>query len=174
MMEKRLNYVIYAIIWGIIVGLLTVVGQKFLPGSFNSFANSGSVWLIPAFYVSRRYYQRKQAIFFSVIYLLVCVETYYTFYKLSWKTGFMFDFHEITWILCAIIFGYIFGLGGYLAKNGSDRMRVICMTMLPATFLAEGLSYFVHFKEYSHMAGTILMWIVISLILYAFNTKSDC
>ncbi len=37
------------IIVGIIVGILTKLGQGILPGNWNSLANLGSVWLVPSF-----------------------------------------------------------------------------------------------------------------------------
>lgn len=41
-----------AVVLGLVVGILTVIGQKYLPINLNFLANSGSVWLIPAFLFS--------------------------------------------------------------------------------------------------------------------------
>lgn len=43
---------IYALLLGLLTGILTVMGQKYLPGLLNSLANSGAVWLIPAFFMA--------------------------------------------------------------------------------------------------------------------------
>ena len=40
---------ILPIIVGILVGILTKLGQGILPGHWNSLANLGSVWLVPSF-----------------------------------------------------------------------------------------------------------------------------
>ncbi|WP_258000490.1 DUF6518 family protein [Bacillus sp. Marseille-P3661] len=45
-----LHRLLLSVIIGILVGILTVLGQGILPGSWNSLANSGTVWLIPAFF----------------------------------------------------------------------------------------------------------------------------
>ena len=50
-MKTSRNYTV-AIILGIFVGGLTLIGQKYLPINFNFLANSGAVWLVPAFFVS--------------------------------------------------------------------------------------------------------------------------
>ena len=43
---------IYALLLGLLIGILTVMGQKYLPDSLNSLANSGAIWLIPAFFMA--------------------------------------------------------------------------------------------------------------------------
>ena len=40
---------ILPIIVGILVGILTKLGQGILPGNWHSLANLGSVWLVPSF-----------------------------------------------------------------------------------------------------------------------------
>lgn len=50
-MESTRKYFL-AIILGMVVGVLTLIGQKYLPMNLNFLANSGAVWLIPAFLIS--------------------------------------------------------------------------------------------------------------------------
>lgn len=47
------GYVFNSAFLGLLVGILTVIGQAYLPGNFNSIANSGAIWLIPAYFISR-------------------------------------------------------------------------------------------------------------------------
>ena len=69
-----------AIIIGIVVGMLTLVGQKFLPINLNFLANSGAIWLIPAFLLS--YFEKENrlhSIVTTIVCLLGCVYSYYIF-----------------------------------------------------------------------------------------------
>lgn len=43
-------------ILGLVVGVLTLIGQKYLPMNLNFLANSGAVWLIPAFLLSYHHF----------------------------------------------------------------------------------------------------------------------
>ena len=68
------------IILGIVVGILTVIGQKYLSIEFNFLANSGAIWLIPAFLTS--YYgklNKGHSATVCIICLLCCVYGYYGF-----------------------------------------------------------------------------------------------
>jgi hypothetical protein len=52
-MNRRIYlYILFSLTIGITVGILTVIGQAYLPGNLNSLANLGPVWLLPAFFVS--------------------------------------------------------------------------------------------------------------------------
>ena len=50
-MKPTKKYIL-AIMLGLVVGVLTLTGQKYLPMNLNFLANSGAVWLIPAFLLS--------------------------------------------------------------------------------------------------------------------------
>ena len=50
-MRNIYKYII-AIVIGIFVGVITLIGQKYLPINFNFLANPGAIWLIPAFLLS--------------------------------------------------------------------------------------------------------------------------
>ena len=62
---KRIYSILLATGIGCIVGMLTVIGQKYLPNDLNSLANSGAIWLIPAFYTA--YLLRKELWYTIVI-----------------------------------------------------------------------------------------------------------
>lgn len=55
-MKSAKRYIL-AIVLGSVIGVLTLVGQKYLPMNLNFLANSGAVWLIPAFLLS--YFERE-------------------------------------------------------------------------------------------------------------------
>ncbi len=74
-MIKKYSFPLLSIFVGIVVGFATIVGQKFFPGALNSLANSGSIWMIPAFYIAKSYRQKWKSILSSIFCLLVCVES---------------------------------------------------------------------------------------------------
>lgn len=139
----------------------------------NSVANSGSVWVIPAFYIGTKQKDKLQSILLSIVYLLMCVITYYGYCAIKWDTGFSIGFYQAVWLICAVIFGFVFGFGGYLSKKENSKIRRLCTAMLPATFISESLTFIVHFEHYSHMADVIAMWLVVGCAMYFINCKNE-
>ena len=46
---KTIKNFMISILIGLTVGVITVIGQKYLPINLNFLANSGAIWLIPTF-----------------------------------------------------------------------------------------------------------------------------
>lgn len=158
---------------GIAVGFLTVSGQKYLPGSLNNFANSGAVWLVPAFLVSfLGKHNCKNSIFSSVLTLLGCVFGYYGLEAVINGHSFFINIWTILWIVMAFVGGTIFGCGAYMANYGKGAWKYIGLNLLPAVFIAESVSKFLHFSDYSHLLGSMILSVVIGMILFfAINLK---
>ena len=69
-LKKISGYALSAVI-GILTGIITLIGQKYLPVNMNFLANSASMWCVPAFFVA--YYIRsgkKQAALRSTVVLI--------------------------------------------------------------------------------------------------------
>ena len=145
------------------------IWTKISSRALNSLANSGSIWVVPAFYIAKSYKQKWKSIISSMIYLLICVITYYGYYSI----GFTIGFHQAIWLCCAVIFGFIFGLGGNISQYGKGTIKYLCKVMLPATFLSESLMLISHFQQYSHMLDVIFMWFFIGISLYFINCKKE-
>lgn len=116
-MKSTKKYIL-AIILGLVVGVLTLIGQKYLPMNLNFLANSGAVWLIPAFLLS--YFEkgnRLQAIATTVVCLLGCVYGYYIFEAVLNHHTFMLAGGTLLWSVVALIAGAVFGLGAFFCKS---------------------------------------------------------
>lgn len=72
-----LRIVLLPIVVGIIVGILTKLGQGILPGNWHSLANLGSVWLVPSFFVASLSYSKRTAMLSGILALLGMVLGYY-------------------------------------------------------------------------------------------------
>lgn len=168
-----------ALLAGTATGLLTIVGQKYLPGSLNAIANSGAVWLVPAFFIASAGRTMRAAILLGIETLVACVLSYYL--AESFINGHalpMGNHYFYLWLACAVIFGIIFGLGAYFRRQKSAQHEWGA-NLLPAVFLSEGLSELVHLGDYAHMIPAVAGRITIGLILYGiinrkhvFGTKS--
>lgn len=169
---KKYSFPWFSIAIGIVVGLCTVFGQKYLLGALNSLANSGAMWMIPAFYIACIYRKQWKSALASVIYLLACVVTYYGYYAIFWHYV-SIGFYPLFWAGCALLFGTIFGLGANYAKYGKGFFPYLCKMLLPAIFLSEGLMELSHYNDYRHMTGAIIIWLVIGFILYIINSGKE-
>ncbi|MBP3459812.1 MAG: hypothetical protein J6K58_11450 [Lachnospiraceae bacterium] len=171
---KSMKKYILAIILGLVVGVLTLVGQKYLPMNLNFLANSGAVWLIPAFLLS--YFEkgnRLQAIATSIVCLLGCVYGYYIFEAVLNHHAFTLARGTLLWSGVALIAGAVFGSGAFFANQENSKLKYFGMNLLPAVFTAEGLDNVIHIKDYSHMVPAVIMKIIIGVILYLVINRKD-
>ncbi|MCY1713280.1 DUF6518 family protein [Caproiciproducens galactitolivorans] len=157
---------IYALLLGLLIGILTVMGQKYLPDSLNSLANSGAIWLIPAFFMASTAEKRLPAMILCAETLIVCVISYYWVESIFNQHAFAFGgFYFYLWLICAVIAGIIFGFGANLYRQKSTHYHWGA-SLLPAVFLAEGLSELIHLSEYMHMIPAVIGRILLGLALY--------
>ena len=171
---KSIKKYILAIILGFAVGVLTLIGQKYLPMNLNFLANSGAVWLIPAFLLS--YFEkgnRLQSIANTIVCLLGCVYGYYIFEAVMNHHAFSFAEGALFWTVVAFIAGAVFGLGAFFANQENSKLKYFGMNLLPAVFTAEGVDNVIHIKDYSHMIPAVIMKIVIGVILYLVVNRKD-
>lgn len=171
---KSIKKYILAIMLGLAVGVLTLVGQKYFPMNLNFLANSGAVWLIPAFLLG--YFEKEnrlQSIATSIVCLLGCVYGYYIFEAVLNHHAFTFAGGALLWSGVALIAGAVFGLGAFFANQENSKLKYFGMNLLPAVFTAEGLDNVIHIKDYSHMVPAVIMKIIIGVILYLVINKKD-
>ena len=173
-MKKAKNYVL-AILLGVFIGCLTLIGQKYLPNNLKFLSNSGAVWLVPAFlvsYLSKS--SKKSSIALCVIFLFFCVNSYYVFESIMNNHGFAFSKWQVVWNLMAVIAGSIFGLGAYFANRENGIVKYFGMNLLPAVFFSEGLQQIINIGEYIHMIPATIMITSIGLIMYFAINRKGC
>lgn len=171
---KAKNYTI-ALFIGVAIGILTALGQKFLPDSVNNFANSGAVWLVPAFLVSYiGKYDCPASVLSSVITLLGCVIGYYGFEPVMNGHAFYLNRWMLVWVVMSFVAGAIFGMGAYLSNNSEKLWKYFGMNLLPAVFITESLSKLIHFQEYAHLLTSMVLSIVIGIVLYFVINGRQC
>lgn len=172
-MKSTKKYIL-AIVLGLVIGVLTLVGQKYLPVNLNFLANSGAVWLIPAFLLS--YFKkgnRIQSIAITIVCLLGCVYGYYIFEAILNHHAFTFAGGTLLWSGVALVAGIVFGIGAFLANQENSRLKYAGMNLLPAVFTAEGLDNVIHIQDYLHMVPAVVTKIIIGVILYFVINKKD-
>jgi hypothetical protein len=170
-----LGYIFSSIFLGLSVGILTVIGQTYLPGNFNSIANSGAMWLIPAYFISLSFSSAKQSIISCTLCLINSVVGYY-FFESIWNSHsfIFFSYYMFLWLICAVIAGTIFGIAANCGKSSKNVFyNNLGKAMLPAVFMAEGLNILFHRKDYLHMINVGYAWIVISFILVIIIYKKN-
>lgn len=173
-MKNVRNYAI-AIILGILAGGLTLVGQKNLPIQWNFLANSGAIWLVPAFFVSYLSKPGKgHSAALCIVCLLFCVNSYYLLEAIMNGHAFSFERWQVVWTAMALIAGSVFGWGAYFGNNRSGILKSCGTNLLPAAFFSEGLSKLIHLSDYSHMVAAVITTVCIGLILYVLINRRDC
>jgi hypothetical protein len=126
-----------AVVVGVSVGALTFVGQRFLPGQWNTLVNSGAIWLVPVFFVGSRTRSFPWAAATGVVTLLATLAGYYVPYTLSGTPQSLF--YVALWVGLALIAGPLFGMAGCAWRSDRRGLRVAGVAMLGSVLAAEGL-----------------------------------
>lgn len=161
---KFRNGVLISILTGIIIGILTVLGQGVLPGSWNSIANSGVSWLLPAYFIGAMGSTKTKSALFSILSLLGMVVGYYGYEMLIQNVPHSIYF-ILVWTGAAIIGGTIFGIAGYLWRSGKGLKHKIGSALIGGVFITEGLDKFIHINDYRHMLDVGVVQIAIGIVL---------
>lgn len=152
---------------GIAAGALTLAGQKYLPGSWNALANSGAVWLIPAYFVASHAKTRGRGIAYCALTLVLCVFSYYATEACINAHSFQWGNKYLSiWLACALVGGLIFGIGARLWRENGP-FAIWGAALLPAVFLGEGTNELIHIVAYRHMLPAVIGRIVLGLLLAA-------
>ncbi|MCI8441378.1 MAG: hypothetical protein HFG27_02450 [Provencibacterium sp.] len=152
---------------GIIVGVITLIGQRYLPINLNFLANSGAVWLVPAFLLSFFFREdAKISITTAIICLLGCVSGYYVSEAIFNQHPLTFSKGILIWSIIALAAGAVFGIGANWANTKSNPLKYCGMNLLPAVFVAEGVDEILHISDYSHMIPAVVLKIAIGIALY--------
>jgi hypothetical protein len=145
---------------GLAVGALTSVGQTHLSGALNAFVNSASAWLVAPFLLGRSMTTRRGAAATGLAVALAQLVGYYlTAHLRGYPAG---GAIVLFWGACALVGGPLFGAGGHLWRTGKPSVSGIGATLLPASFLSEGL--WVYLREL-HYYATAALWIAVGTTL---------
>ena len=126
-----------AVLVGVAVGALTFVGQRFLPGQWNTLVNSGAIWLVPVFFVGSRMRSLPWAAAAGVATLLATLAGYYVPYTLAGTPKSLF--YVALWVGVALIAGPLFGMAGCAWRSDRRMHRVVGVAMLGGVLATEGL-----------------------------------
>lgn len=170
---KLTGYALAAVI-GILTGIITLIGQKYLPVNMNFLANSASMWSVPAFLVPYCLRSgKRQSSLQSTAVLVVCVLSYHTFEALLNHHAYSVNRHQLLWLCCALIGGMVIGLCVNLAQTKNDIIGDLCRNILPAIFAAEASSKLFHISDYRHMIAGVCLQLCIGLALYALINRKN-
>ena len=163
---------ILPIIVGILVGILTKLGQGILPGHWNSLANLGSVWLVPSFFVASFSYSKRTAILSGILALLGMVLGYYG-YAIIFKNVSHSIYFISVWITCAFIGGTIFGIAGFLWKDTTNPLHKLGSALIGGVFVTDGLHILLNFEDYNHMLPVGYTEVIVEIILILVLERSN-
>jgi Family of unknown function (DUF6518) len=149
---------------GIAVGALTMVGQRFMPGQWNTLVNSGAIWLIPVFFVGWRMPSLLWAGAAGAATLLASLAGYYVPPAL---TGTPHSLYFVAlWTGTAIVAGPLFGVAGYGWRGDRRALRIIGVALLGGVLVAEGL-YIVLVLRYAWSGWTMIAAGVVAVAVLA-------
>ncbi|MFF0740637.1 DUF6518 family protein [Streptomyces sp. NPDC004111] len=132
-----------ALVGGVLLGILTNLGQGWLPNPWDQIANSGAVWSVSAF-VAGALLARKvglpAAVVAGQLAELGLVVGYYAYAEFA-RDGMGSLFAPLIWVGMAFIAGPLFGVAAVWWRGESPRRRVIGLAALAGVFGMEGLHY---------------------------------
>lgn len=126
-----------AVVVGMVIGALTLVGQRFMPGQWNTLVNSGAIWLVPVFFVGSRMRSLPWAAAAGVATLLATLAGYYVPSTLAGTPH--SAYFVALWVGVALIAGPLFGVAGCAWRSDRRMHRVLGVAMLGGVIATEGL-----------------------------------
>jgi hypothetical protein len=156
---------------GVAIGVLTVLGQRTLPGNWLTVANSGVVWLVPAFFVGSFMPTDRAAAAAGIVTLVGAVAGYYAAARLIVQAA--ANTRSVTiWVAVALVGGPIFGMAGHWWRSDRPARRIVAVALLGGVFFAEGLDRVLR-NFHQGAAGWTMMavGIVVPLLLGRENTE---
>ena len=155
--------VVLVIICGLIIGVVTLVGQATLPGSWNQIANSGAVWVVPVFFLGSLMSSDKYAAFAGIGMLVAIVIGFYASQALL---GIALSLPFIIfWVVVALVAGPLFGVAGHWWRGERFSRSVAAIALLSGVFFAEGLYYLLRLHYLPQGWGGIVISVLIALLL---------
>ena len=124
---------------GIAIGVLTVFAQGALPGTWKTWANSGAVWLAPAFFVGSFMSTDRVAAAAGFVALVAAIAGYYVSVPVIVE-GASSDVRSVTvWVVAALVGGPVLGMAGHWWRDDRALRRIAALAILGGVFTGEGL-----------------------------------
>jgi Family of unknown function (DUF6518) len=153
-----------SVVLGLLVGLLTSFGQKYLPEFLLQFANSYSVWLVASFFVGSLATSYKKAMMYGTFTQLSALLGYYvTSYICFGAQTSLFSAIFDVFFVGAIFAGPILGLAGY-EYSRNRKYSLYAMAAFSGSFLSEGLYTLIQLK-YSVGYAFLFIGLAIAVML---------
>lgn len=128
-----------ALIVGVALGVLTLVGQGVLDANWNRLANSGAIWVSGAFIVGSLMPSERSAAAVGLGALIAAVLSYYISARLFAGAGVSASSIAI-WLGTAVVGGPVFGLAGRSWRGDRQPQRRLAVAVLAGVYVAEGAS----------------------------------
>ncbi|MCD0453022.1 DUF6518 family protein [Actinocorallia sp. API 0066] len=128
---------------GVALGVLTNLGQGWLPGGWDQMANSGAVWATVAFGAGALVGRQVSFVGAALAGLLVevgLVVGYYGYAEFA-RDGMGSLFFPLVWLTMGVVAGPLFGVAGAYCRAGNPMRRALGVGALAGVFWAEGVHY---------------------------------
>ncbi|MEX2547676.1 MAG: DUF6518 family protein [Chloroflexota bacterium] len=125
-----------AVAVGLVLGVVTQLGQSLLPEGFGQLANSISPWLSVAFVVGALQSSPRLAVVAGFLTLALALVGYYAtiFIRFGYTGG---GSSLIFWTMGSIAGGLVFGPAGWFWRNGTFTAGIIAVALLGSAWMAE-------------------------------------
>jgi Family of unknown function (DUF6518) len=125
-----------AVAAGLVLGVVTQVGQSLLPEGIGQLANSISPWVSVAFFVGALQSSARVAVAAGFLTLALALVGYNAMILIRYGyagggSGLLF------WSIGSIAGGLVFGAAGRFWRSGTFRARTIAATLLGSAWVAE-------------------------------------
>lgn len=166
--QDVLRFVSIGVAAGLVIGVLTAVGQSVLSGGLFQLTNSGAMWVIVTFVMGRYAASRTTALVAGTLALFGELLGYYvTVWLISPYVSPLWRI--LAWCAVGVIAGPLLAWGGYVSSHMSGRVRLVGLAMLGAIFIGEG----VYLIAWYTTPVIPLLWFVIGVGATALLTRRE-
>ncbi len=149
---------------GVLLGVVTQIGQSLLPEGVGQLANSISPWLTVAFAVGALQARPRDAVAAGFVTLALALVGYYAtvFVRFGYTGG---STSLLLWTMGALAGGLVFGPAGWFWRNGTFRGKTIALALVGSAWVAEAAYLAVVLGMRDAAVGYALIGLAVPLLL---------
>lgn len=163
-MDTRTQY-IESVVVGLVVGVLTIFGQSYLPENLNFMANVVTIWVVPAFLVS---YATEADMGHAILLSIICfMASVLGYYAVGLPMGLVpLTYQALLWLVMGALAGSLFGVAAFYANYATDAARYAALSIVPAFFLSEALGKLIVWEQNAATLPATSISVCIGIALY--------
>lgn len=158
------------ILIGSFTGIMTSIGQTYIPGTFNQLANSYAVWLTASFIGGSYLSSKKWSVIGGILIQIIAIVFYYLTSLVRFDMSFGSYGILLFWVIGGLLMGPVLGFVGHLWKHERQAKDQYGIVLLSALYISEGIR---NLYEFGYSVGYVFLIIGVCIITCMYPKRTS-